>query len=324
MRNHPTRDKKKGLRFATPFSIGFHLIRIWTFACLLICSSVLAQGTSPVPKEIEKAPTFKVLSWNIYMLPWLAKTTGKRMRAHAIGDLLAQSDYDLIVFQEAFLGSARRILSKNLTGTFPYSVGPANRKFSIRTNSGIWILSRTPLTHLEEIDYTECAGFDDCFARKGALLASTFWQGKEVQVLGTHLQAGGPDSIRHSQYREMKALLDRHAAEGVPQLVCGDMNTRRSDAENYAQMMSCLEAEDGPLTGQQQFTADGVNNDLCGGGAANRKVIDYVFLRKMGVNGIHLKRWVPLIRSKWARKHLDLSDHFPVGAELFWWFKNSP
>lgn len=262
--------------------------------------------------NLQSKASFKVLSWNIYMLPRFARITGKRQRAHAIAEQLRASDYQVLVLQEAFLGDARRIIRKVLAPSFPHALGPANRKFSIRTNSGIWILSKLPLTYLEEIEFDECAGFDDCMARKGALLVETEFQGRTVQLLGTHLQAGGPHSIRHSQYAEIRALLDRHKREGVPQLICGDMNTNKADLPNYQHMMQVLDALDGPLLGQQSWTADGVNNDFCRGGRNNQKVIDYIFFRGNGAQKPQIRRSIPYIRAPWHRKHQDLSDHFPV------------
>ena len=288
----------------------------------LLITVTLLHGI--VPSTLQARPPepskkyLKVLSWNIYMLPPLARITGKRQRAEKIGEILRDSEYDVLVFQEAFHPAARRLIRQELNDVFPHQIGPANRKFSIKTNSGIWILSRYPMKELGVIDYEECVGFDDCFARKGALLVELEYQGQPVQILGTHLQAGGPHIVRHSQYREMRELLDRYARAGVPQLVCGDMNTNQVDAENYSIMMETLDANDGPLTGELQFTADGVRNDLCGGGSRNRKVIDYIFVRNKGVRVDSVRRWIPIIRKRWSAQHADLSDHNPVAIEIGW------
>lgn len=291
------------------------------FSILLVLLFFLphTEGTKACDRPVAASSAqLKVLSWNIYMLPRFAYITGKRRRADALGPLLRASDYDVLVLQEAFLGSARKHLRKALGDDYPYECGPANMKFSIRANSGIWILSRYPIECLEEIDYAECQGFDDCAARKGALLVEMEKDGKRVQVLGTHLQAGGPHSIRHSQYREMRALLDRHAREGVPQLVCGDMNTKRRDSTNYKIMLESLDATDRHFTGRQQFTSDPVNNDMNGGGSHRQSVIDYIFVRSQGVQVLRETRAIPMIRSQWARWHRDLADHFPVDIDFEW------
>ena len=60
-----------------------------------------------------QSPAFQKLSWNICMLPGLIQPQSSNLKgASAIGEILANSDYDVIVFQEAF----------------PFSAGPANRK----------------------------------------------------------------------------------------------------------------------------------------------------------------------------------------------------
>ena len=114
----------------------------------------------------------------------------------------------------------------------------------------------------------------------------------------------------------MRQLLDEHARSGVPQLVCGDMNTGRSDPKNYGIMMETLDAEDGPFEGVWQFTADGVRNDVCGGGSRNRRVIDYIFVRDKDQRIARVRRWIPEIRKRWSTKHKDLSDHNPVAIEV--------
>ncbi|MEM6269494.1 MAG: sphingomyelin phosphodiesterase [Bacteroidota bacterium] len=260
----------------------------------------------------------RILSWNIYMLPRFAKITGKRRRSRAIAELLKDTPYDIIVLQEAFLGDARRILKRELEDAFPYTVGPANRKFSIKTNSGIWILSKLRLRTLGEIDFRDCAGFDDCMARKGALLVETVWQGDTVQVLGTHLQAGGPHEIRHRQYAELRTLLDAHRRPDIPQIICGDMNTAQNDSVNYTYMIRTLDAEDGPLRMAVKKTENGYRNDMHRGGYRNDRIIDYIFYRGNGRTVSRIVRTAPHFRFPWSRRHADLSDHFPVAAKIWW------
>jgi len=298
---------KYPLTMLVNFSRSFFLILLYA---VFSFSQASAQSSS------GKMPSLKVLSWNIYMLPPLAKITGKRQRAKVIAELLRDSEWDILVLQEAFHPAARRILSKGLSASYPHAIGPANQKFSIRTNSGIWMLSRHPIEELGVVDYAECQGFDDCMARKGALLVEMDFHGKRVQILGTHLQAGGPQSIRHSQYEEMRALLDAHAKPGILQLVCGDMNTARSRTADYKDMLKTLAAGDGPFMGPKQFTSDGQGNDICE--SKGRKVIDYIFLREQGASVSGVKRWIPEIRKRWSAVHQDLSDHNPVAIQLDW------
>ena len=82
--------------------------------------------------------------------------------------------------------------------------------------------------------------------------------------------------------------------------------------------METLDADDGPLFGDRQFTTDGVRNDMCGGGSRNRRVIDFIFTRAMGKNFTKTHRWIPTIEKQWSRYHESLSDHNPVAIEVSW------
>lgn len=290
--------------------------------CLFLLLVFFFQPAFALPKSQSKATDvgtpLRILSWNIYMLPRFALITGKRQRAKKIAELLKESDYHILVFQEAFLGDARKIIRKGLAATFPYAYGPANRKFSIKANSGIWILSKLPLKQLDVIQYSECDGFDDCFARKGALLMEGEHEGHAFQILGTHLQAGGPQRIRHGQFLEVRTILDEHKRENIPQIVCGDMNTAHAKKADYEDMLSCLDVEDGPLEITLEECEDGYLNDMHEGGVRNLWLIDYVFYRENAKPAKSIKRKMPNLRKKWSKKHRDLSDHFPLDCAIYW------
>lgn len=286
-------------------------------ACLTAFGTLEAKSNTSIPSPTEGKP-LRILSWNIYMLPRFALITGKRKRADKIAQELKESDYQVLVFQEAFLGDARKIIRKGLGEAFPYEYGPANRKFSIKANSGIWVLSKIPLKVLGTIQYCECDGFDDCFARKGAMLLEGQHEGKSFQILGTHLQAGGPQSVRKSQYLEMRQLLDAHQLNGVPQIVCGDMNTPQTQQAHYDDMLQCLDVEDGPMEIALEQCERGYTNDMHDGGARNLWLIDFVFYRANNVPVKQIKRRMPNIRHRWSKKHHDLSDHFPVDCSIWW------
>ncbi len=106
-------------------------------------SSAFAQTSSNSKVEL------KVLSWNIYMLPGIAnlskeiEKSNKRGRAEEIASLLSASDYDIIIFQEAFLPAARKRLVKGLSEIYPFQFGPTNPSgISLKTNSGSLISER--------------------------------------------------------------------------------------------------------------------------------------------------------------------------------------
>ncbi|MFN8322586.1 MAG: sphingomyelin phosphodiesterase [Chitinophagales bacterium] len=262
----------------------------------------------------DEERNLKVLSWNIYMLPAIVPGTHKRERAYAIVEELKKSDFDVIVFQEAFLPAARKIISDGLSTLYPFQFGPANNAgFTIKTNSGVWVLSKIKLELLNTIQFRNCTG-NDCFARKGAMLLEGVWNNKPFQILGTHLQADGFNRIREKQMDQIYTeLLAENKKEGVPQIICGDMNTENEIKEHYCEMLACLDAEDGEITGIEKCSYDGVNNNYAQSfGVKNKTNLDYILVRNNGIKMKTTKRFVSILKK--GKKFL--SDHYGVVCEL--------
>lgn len=266
----------------------------------------------------------KILSWNIYMLPKFVPMRGRVSRAHAIVDTLQQTDYDIIVFQEAFLEKARNVISTGLKDEYPYQYGPANpAQNKLRTNSGVFVLSKVPLKELGTIEYRDCVG-PDIFARKGALLLEGEWNCKKFQLLGTHLQADAQPRVRKKQFEQMFAeLIAPNRKDGVVQILCGDMNTERQFEEEYCDMLHCLDAEDGELSGIHKFTHDSERNEIArsnSGKTKHRLQLDYVLVRANGAKIRSMKRSVSILTKNWKyglrKKGKDLSDHYGVAYQV--------
>lgn len=290
----------------------FTLLFLTLLAGLLLAESSFALPTKN--NEVDSTDTkLKILSWNIYMLPKIVVRKGKKERAHAIVDQIKNNDYDIIVFQEAFLPKARKIIGEGLASLYPFAYGPANNSKNIKTNSGVWVISKTPLKQLETIQFKNCTGFD-CFARKGAIMLEGEWQGKAFQVLGTHLQADQYTEIREKQMDQIYLeLLNRYKREDVPQIICGDLNTETDIREHYCAMLDCLDAENGDISSIEKCTYDGVNNPIAQSyGAKSKTTYDYILVRKNGSMMSSIKRFVSILKK--GKKHL--SDHYGVVCEL--------
>lgn len=287
------------------------------FLCLIFALSLNAQSND---NKTDTPPTdsveLKVLSWNIYMLPPLIFFNGKQKRARAIGQLLMDSDYDVIVFQEAFHHGARRKIKHWLKETYPYRFGPANIHYvSLRASSGIWILSKVPIKKVETICFKERWGFDNRMARKGALMVEGEKNGQAFQIIGTHLNAGGPPEVRLSQVRAIRdELILPFKKENVPQIICGDFNIDKK-TNTYDEMMRILEAKDGELQGTIKVT-HGPSNDMSGGSRGG--IIDYIFYKNNGKKTVSTIRKIPIIQHRWHKKHKDLADHNPVEMKVVW------
>jgi endonuclease/exonuclease/phosphatase family metal-dependent hydrolase len=254
----------------------------------------------------------KILTWNIYMLPFCSKMHQNCKRAMAIAREIPAYNYDIIVFEEAFDRRARKILRDQLKGYFPFIYGPANESsFSIRTNSGIWI----PLRQLEQIKFKNRFGID-ALARKGAVLFEGEWQGQSFQLLGTHLQNNSPDSVRYGQCHEIAhKLLRKYAKSDIPQIVCGDFNIEFADKVNYSKMLNILDAENGSLKGDLQTSFDEVDNKLAKKDNGKKQLIDYVLVRNFK-SIKYIERKVFVLKGCIKDIVSDLSDHYGIEARV--------
>ena len=297
-------------------------------ACVVVFLMLLGGDAASAQTVIDQDQPLRILSWNVYGLPRIAQISGqtpppkkvrKKERAHRIADLVNASDYHILVLQETFHGGMRRVLRRRLTHSFPYQYGPANPSgASLKTNSGLSVYSRIPLRHLDEIRFDACTGVD-CWAKKGAVLLQGDWLGVPFQVMNTHLNAGGPQSIRDDQYRQIREeLLDRFTLEGVPQILCGDFNTQRDDPDEYPVMLDVLDARDAPTDSEYECTSDHARKDLNSDSDRSKcSIIDYVLHRANGGRIRILEKHVRILEHPWGRfGQSSLSDHFAVEVSV--------
>ena len=287
---------------------------VLVLASIFFAPVALAQPTEASPPT-EK---IKILSWNIYMLPGFLGY-GKVPRAEAIGQLLASSDYDVIVFQEAFQQKARNTISRLLQPAYPFQAGPANQKlFSLKTNSGLWIVSRYPIQKTYSIIFKIRHGID-AMSRKGALLVELKVHNSPVQIIGTHLQNSGGSWRKQSQCVELyHKLLKQYQRPGVPQIVCGDFNINRyASEEEYRFMLQNLDANDGDSTNRKLYSYDRVSNDLQVEPGTQRDLIDYILVRPNQTLLSSGERKIRTFKQRWNLRHRDLSDHYSVETEIY-------
>jgi endonuclease/exonuclease/phosphatase family metal-dependent hydrolase len=289
------------------------------YLVLMILSPIQLYSGTPEPQIENKAQhpeILKMLTWNIYMLPYCSWIHGNCKRARVIAKRLSETDYDIIVFEEAFDFRARNVLRRNLKEKYPFMYGPANETFfSLRTNSGVWILSKIPLLKLKEIEYKLRYGID-AMARKGAVLFEGEWQGQTFQLAATHLQADSPDSVRREQCHEIATkLLNIYSRANVPQIVCGDFNIEMDDAENYHYMLTALDVQNGLLDGDILTTFDEVDNNLAKVENGKRRLIDYVLVRNNKLLNV-IRRRVAVFKEYKNNLSFDLSDHYGMEASI--------
>lgn len=289
----------------------------------------LPLTTRFIDNEEEKASilnqnetALKILSWNVFMLPWFTlMRTGQAERGKLIAKVLNYEDYDVIVFQEAFHSVGRSMIAAGLKEKFPYQVGPANPAFYPKTNSGIWIVSRLPLTFKGQIEFTGKRLGADWFSRKGALMVEAKKGDHVFQIIGTHLQAGFGkkyNAIRLGQCREiLERLIEPFQEENVPQLLCGDFNTSWKFFADLPHIMNMLGVRTGPFSGSIQHTCPA--DDYCHSESFPNLTLDYVFYRANGKPALSIQRKVRAFLHPWkGNSRKDLSDHYAVEAVVRW------
>lgn len=263
--------------------------------------------------------SLKILSWNIFMLPRFIMRTGQLKRAHEIVNVLKEEDADIIVFQEAFDTSARKIIRKGLSSHFPFESGDPPKNTVWKTNSGIWVISKIPFMVVKNMYFINGRG-PDWFACKGAMLIQSEKNGFAFQLIGTHLQSefGGKQSqkIRKLQCEQIrKELIEPYAEDGVPQLLAGDFNTMHHESEKYEQILNILQAKQFSLHGEHTYSYDHTVNDLIKGEKEIPQLIDYILYTG---NEEHLKSdarmFINVFRKQWHQKFHDLSDHFAIAG----------
>ncbi len=280
----------------------------------MVLLSAAVYGGVPATDTTSSAHRITIMTYNIKMLPRLAFTIHHHpvKRAKLIPAKLIEENPDVIVFQEGFDELATRILKRRLKAVYPYNAGYNNRIGLIyRKAGGVLMFSKYPLKQLESIKYKQCKGID-CAGHKGCLLVEVEHPAMKFQLLGTHMQAGGGESLKLSQYSEAGDLLKRHEKPGEPQFAAGDFNTSKVNKVLYPALVKALNAEDGDITGDLLFTSDHMLNDMENYRPDKRNLIDYVFYKGNGVKPISAQRYIRQFRQQWDTKHKDLSDHFAM------------
>lgn len=258
----------------------------------------------------------RILSWNVYLLPVISLFNDNQQRARAIADKISDSNYDIVVFQEAFSATNRRHIARRVKEKFPYHYGPINKGMSPhRTSSGLWVVSRIPLEKKSSIRFSKSSGFD-AVARKGAVIFEGIFNDKKFQLLTTHLQADGKEGIRERQLDEIRnKLLHPFSETNIPQVICGDFNIEKNDVHTYNGMLNLLEASDGELSSSLLHSYDERENTLLRKPEGRTKLIDYILMRNDLL--VHrIERKIKAFQRLVGEELHHLSDHYALEAEI--------
>ena len=277
----------------------------------------------PTQAQEPDTTTLSVVSWNIQMLPnfFRAFSSSLRMmqgkRVPWIVEYIKSQDFDVIVFQEVFDVDCKARLRRQLKELYPYQVKPINQ--GRLTSNGILIMSKYRMEKLGHVVYAKGVGSDK-MAAKGCVLVEVKKDSAVFQIAGTHLQSGNNEAAqqhRDQQYKDIYNLLEKYRKAGIPQLVAGDMNTRKSATARYERMLKSMDVLDFPLDEAAPYTIDG--NNSWKSKDHEPVQLDYIFLRKNESNSSIQTQKVLRPKKEYKGRVVDLADHYGVWGRVLVW-----
>ena len=280
---------------------------------------------SITPQKIDEQPladadTLKVMSYNVWALPVIAKHIGDRFQEipkHLKG-------YDVLMLQEVF-ASGRDAFLRDLAKEYPYQTKMLDYPGINVYDGGVTIVSRYPIVNEGQYVYPDCSG-TDCFADKGVNYAEAIKNGKAYHVFATHTASFDTDTARDYRQRQFRQIREFAHAQNIPAtdtvVYGGDFNVnKRKFPTDYQQMFANLSADEPQYAGYTESTFDPRINAYAGNalsGGENIEYLDYIVVsnefakRNDNINTVKIPRTT--VASLW--KHWNLSDHFPVKAVI--------
>ena len=280
---------------------------------------------SITPQKIDEQPvadadTLKVMSYNVWALPVIAKHIGDRFQEipkHLKG-------YDVLMLQEVF-ASGRDAFLRDLAKEYPYQTKMLDYPGINVYDGGVTIVSRYPIVNEGQYVYPDCSG-TDCFADKGVNYAEVIKNGKAYHVFATHTASFDTDTARDYRQRQFRQIREFAHAQNIPAtdtvVYGGDFNVNnRKFPTDYQQMFANLSADEPQYAGYTESTFDPRINAYAGNalsGGENIEYLDYIVVsnefakRNDNINTVKIPRTT--VASLW--KHWNLSDHFPVKAVI--------
>ena len=283
---------------------------------LLVFIIALSGLHSSAQTAFQAKDSLRLLTWNIFMISPIAPRQSQR--AEAIGKLLAEGDYDVIVLQEAFNNKRIDQIKKHIDSIYPYQVLPKKKKAIY--SSGVWILSKLPFLETDAIMFKKRLHFDR-FADKGAVRVRAQKGDFKLDVIGSHTQAmvkPKHSDVREAQYRRIRNNLFKN--DSVPVLIIGDLNTPKKPVDRYGNMLEILEAKDGPvLVPEGSLASDTlcyswgcVYNDLTPKNSrGDIGLYDYALIRENGVK-VKVERTLRIDHGTNDKGQFNLSDHYAL------------
>lgn len=276
---------------------------------LILGFFIMGSAISAESSAIEDDLT--ILSWNIKMFSapygWLHNRIERA--ENIIQSLKNSTNYDVILFQEAFSSKIRKQIYRGLKLLYPYQIEPEDHFNFFKTNSGLWAISKMPIELIDQISFSKLKEWD-WMSSKGAKLYSVIKNDEEILLINTHLQSDyktNYSSIRRSQYDEINlGLILPYVKINKPLILCGDLNI--SNVVNLDKMLKHLNLKNGPLSGKLQFSTFSQPNEL----------VDYILVKTDKFRFKSIQRRIQDFSMDFLEYSTNMSDHYPIEANFIW------
>ena len=270
-----------------------------------IMGSAISAESSAIKDDLT------ILSWNIKMFSapygWLHNRIERA--ENIIQSLKNSTNYDVILFQEAFSSKIRKQIYRGLKLLYPYQIEPEDHFNFFKTNSGLWAISKMPIELIDQISFSKLKEWD-WMSSKGAKLYSVIKNDKEILLINTHLQSDyktNYSSIRRSQYDEINlGLILPYVKINKPLILCGDLNI--SNVVSLDKMLKHLNLKNGPLSGKLQFSTFSQPNEL----------VDYILVKTDKFRFKSIQRRIQDFSMDFLEYSTNMSDHYPIEANFIW------
>lgn len=135
---------------------------------------------------------------------------------------------NVICVQELLSRDSQRFFDGLVRKYFPFAIRDNNRfGFISMRGSGLGVGTRGNQSRTQFLPFKSRGVGWDSLARKGALYAQIEAEGKKIDLITAHLQAGYSkkcQAVREQQLAELKAWVEAFGSPERPFIVCGDFN----------------------------------------------------------------------------------------------------
>ncbi|WP_047687778.1 sphingomyelin phosphodiesterase [Vibrio sp. ZOR0018] len=273
-------------------------------------------------EETPDAETLKVMTYNVWALPVIASNIAERFAIipqHIKG-------YDAVMLQEVF-AAGRDAFLRELAKEYPYQTKMLDKSGVNIHDGGVIIVSRYPIVNQGQYVFPDCSG-TDCFADKGVNYAEIIKNGQAYHLFATHTASFDTDTARdyrQRQFRQMRSFAQSFSIPSTETVIYGgDFNVnKRKFADDYQNMLANLASTEPSYAGYTESTFDPRINDFAGeplSGGENVEYLDYVVVSQEFAQPSEQQNrntvLVPRTTDERLWQHYNLSDHFPVKAEI--------